>query len=140
MKRKILIVDDNEKNIELMQLLLEHAGHTVICAAGGIKGVELARSERPDLIVMDIQMPDLGGINAAREILLDELTHTIPIIGTSAYASPATRQAALRIGMVTFFEKPINREQFVAKIAAILAKHLQEENPPLASNHCRSVK
>lgn len=122
MKSKVLIVDDNEKNIKLMQLLLEHAGHTVICAAGGIEGIELARRELPDLILMDIQMPDLNGMHAAQEIMADEFLRTIPVIGISAYASPTTREMAMRMGMVGFFEKPIHREQFVAEIATFLPK------------------
>jgi len=120
MSSKILIVDDNEQNLSLMELLLKHAGYTVVSAANGAEGLETARRELPDLILMDIQMPEMNGFQAAHEILADEHTRNIPVIGISAYASPTSRQHALRLGMVGFFEKPINRELFVAQIRAFL--------------------
>lgn len=120
MNTKIMIVDDNEQNISLMKLLLTHAGYTVISANNGAEGLKLARLALPDLILMDIQMPDMNGFDVAHEILTDEHTCTIPVIGISAYASPITRERALRLGMVGFFEKPINRERFVAQVSSFL--------------------
>lgn len=120
MKNKILIIDDNEKNISLMELLLKHAGYAVITAANGADGVEAAQRELPDLILMDIQMPEMDGFDAARAIFASELTRNIPVIGISAYASPATRERAIKFGMVGFLEKPINRELFVTTINAFL--------------------
>lgn len=120
MSTKILIVDDNEKNISLMELLLKHAGYSVISASNGADALEVARLELPGLILMDIQMPEMDGFDAAHAIFSDELTCNIPVIGISAYASPGTRERALRLGMVGFFEKPINREQFVNQVKNFL--------------------
>ena len=120
MNTKILIVDDNAQNISLMKLLLQHAGYTVISASNGADGVKLAKQEHPDLILMDIQMPEVSGIEAAREILADVSTLNIPIIGVSAYARPELRQQALRLGMVGFFEKPIHNETFIKEIRKFL--------------------
>lgn len=120
MRSKILIVDDNEKNISLMELLLKHAGYIVVSASNGTEGVETALLEQPDLILMDIQMPDIDGMQAAHDVFANELTRNIPIIGISAYASPTSRQRALKMGMVGFFEKPIDRELFIEQVRAFL--------------------
>lgn len=120
MNNQILIIDDNEKNISLMALLLTHAGYSVITANSGSKGVATAQSEAPALILMDIQMPEMDGFDAAHALFNNELTRNIPVIGISAYASPSTRERAIRMGMVGFFEKPINRESFVSGVRAFL--------------------
>ena len=117
---KILIVDDNEKNVSILEVLLKHAGYVCVCAASGAKGVELARLEKPDLILMDIQMPDMDGFVATQTILADDFTRDIPVIGVTAYASPTTRAQALRTGMAAIFEKPIDHKLFVAQIRALL--------------------
>lgn len=120
MPSKILVVDDNVKNINLIKLLLSDAGCLVVTAMNGADGLKIARSELPDLILMDIQMPEMDGFEAAHAILTDEATCKIPIIGISAYASPATRERAIRLGMQGFFEKPINRGRFVSEVRAFL--------------------
>jgi CheY-like chemotaxis protein len=102
MNHKILIVDDNEKNISQMELLLEYAGYSVVSASNGTKVVEATHLEHHDLILMDIQMPDMYGFSVAREIFADEHTSAIPTIGISSYASPLSREKALRMGMVGF--------------------------------------
>lgn len=121
MNTKILIVDDNEKNISLMKLLLEHAGYSVISAINGADAIKTAKVELPALILMDIQMPDMDGFEAAQSIFSDELTRDIPVIGISAYTSSGTQQRALRLGMAGFFEKPINREKFVTQVQNFLS-------------------
>lgn len=120
MSRKILIVDDLEKNISLMVLLLTHAGYSVLTASSGKEGIEIAAREHPDLILLDIQMPEMDGFDTLRALLADEATRDIPVVGISAYASPATRERAIRMGMAGFFEKPINRESFVNGLRAFL--------------------
>ncbi len=120
MDSKILIVDDNRQNVSLMELLLKHAGYTVVSASNGAEGVGAAQRERPDLVLMDIQMPDMDGFQAAQKIMADQYTRNIPVIGFSAYASPTSRERALRMGMAGFFEKPVNHELFVAQIRAFL--------------------
>lgn len=125
MSARILIVDDNENNISLMEILLKHAGCSVVSAANGAEGLDAALKEHPDLILMDIQMPDMNGFQAACEILANECTRNIPIIGISAYASPASRERALRIGMAGFLEKPINCESFAEQVRHFLPQAMQ---------------
>lgn len=121
MNTTILLVDDNETNLNLMKCILEHEGYLVITAARGAKCLKMARAELPDLILLDIQMPDMDGFEVANALLTDVHTGCIPIVGISAYASPTTREHAIRLGMVGFFESPINHELFAAEIAAFLA-------------------
>ncbi len=121
MSTKILIIDDNEKNISLMVLLLKHAGYTVITANNGADGVNVAQRELPELILMDIQMPEMDGFDTAKVLFADEKTRKIPVVGISAYASPSTRERAIKLGMVGFMEKPVHRELFVSNIAAFLS-------------------
>ncbi len=120
MNHKILIVDDEEKNISLMTLLLENAGYTVLSASNGAKGLVTARLEHPDLILMDIQMPDMDGFSVAHEIFADARTHDISVVGISAYSSLELRQRALRMGMVGFFQRPVSHEFFIEQMRAFL--------------------
>jgi two-component system cell cycle response regulator DivK len=120
MKAKILVIDDNWNNIKLIKLILEHAGFAVISATNGLEGVEIAVTEHPALILMDIQMPEKDGFQVAQELLADARTSHIPIIGMSAYATQSTRERGMRLGMVAFFEKPFNRELFIAQIMKFL--------------------
>lgn len=130
MPSKILVVDDNVKNINIIKLLLSDAGCLVVTAMNGADGLKIARSELPDLILMDIQMPEMDGFDAAHAILTDAATCKIPIIGISAYASPGTRERAIRLGMQGFFEKPINRDRFVSEVRAFLPVTSVKEKLP----------
>ncbi len=120
MNGKILIVDDNAQSVSLMTLLLQHAGCTVVSASCGAEGLKIARREPLDMILMDIQMPDMDGFRAAHEILADKNTRHIPVIGISAYASPQSIKQAMHMGMVGFIEKPIDHKQFIARVRAFL--------------------
>ena len=120
MNGKILIVDDNAQSVSLMTLLLQHADGTVVSASCGAEGLKIARREPLDMILMDIQMPDMDGFRAAHEILADKNTRHIPVIGISAYASPQSIKQAMHMGMVGFIEKPIDHKQFIARVRAFL--------------------
>lgn len=120
MNNRILIVDDDVLSIEIMTLMLEHAGYHVVSACNGSEGLEIARRLHPDLILMDIQMPEMDGFHATHELLSDVYTHNIPVIGISAYASPLSRERAIRMGMAAFFGKPVNRETFIDQIRTFL--------------------
>jgi two-component system cell cycle response regulator DivK len=117
---RILIIDDNEKNIGLMRLLLKHAGCEVISANSDSAGLEAIRQEMPDLILVDLQTPEMNGMQIAQKIRLDEYICHIPVIGMSEYATPSMWNRALRSGMKGFFEKPINQERLTELIRKLV--------------------
>lgn len=120
MNYRILIVDDDMLSIEIITSMLEHAGYDVFSACNGTEGLEIARSVHPDIILMDMQMPEMDGFHAVHEIMSDGHMRNIPVIGISAYASPLSRERAIRMGMAAFFSKPVNREMFIDQIRVFL--------------------
>ncbi len=120
MNAKILLVEDNATNRYLETFLLESSGYTVVHAANGFEALDQARMEKPDLILMDIQMPEMDGYEAARTLReTPEVAH-IPIVAVTSYAMAGDRERALRLGFVGYLEKPISTETFVAQIARFL--------------------
>ncbi|MDE1943735.1 MAG: response regulator [Betaproteobacteria bacterium] len=120
MSKKILIVEDNPNNRYLAEFLLESAGFTTCHATTGVEAIERAKSERPDLILMDIQMPEMDGYEATRLLKADSVTRAIPVIGISAFASGDARQAALDSGMSDYITKPIVADVFLPKVKNFL--------------------
>ncbi len=120
MSSKILLVEDNEANRYLATFLLQSSGFEVVHAANGIEAVARARAERPHLVLMDIQMPEMDGYEAARLIREQpELAHT-PLIAVTSYAMAGDREKAMKLGFVGYIEKPIATETFVAQICQFL--------------------
>ncbi|HPI93231.1 MAG TPA: response regulator [Deltaproteobacteria bacterium] len=120
MKAKILLVEDNENNRYLAKFLLEREGFTVDTATNGALAIEMARREKPDLIVMDIQMPEMDGYETARRLKSDPDLHRIPVVGVSSYAMPGDRDKAIRSGFAGYIEKPVNPETFGRDIVSFL--------------------
>ena len=118
----ILIVEDNEKNMKLVRDILQHKGHTTIEATTGSDGVRLALERRPDLILMDIQLPDIDGIAALREIRKDTALDATPVLAVSASVMPDDQQKIVTSGFDAFITKPINLKQFVATVERFLAE------------------
>ena len=118
--KKILTVEDNETNCYLIRFMLEKAGYEVIEARDGIAGVELAVKEKPDLIIMDIQLPDIDGLEATRRIRAGEADGGIPIVALTSYAMTGDREKALAAGCTGYIEKPIDPENFIAEIEKYL--------------------
>jgi len=122
MKQKALLVEDNENNRYLLTLLLEQADFAVVAAADGRRGLEMARLEMPDVILLDIQMPEMDGYEVAARLRKDpELMH-IPIVGVSSFAMPGDREKAIRAGFAGYIEKPINPEQFAGTVVALMER------------------
>src|SRR3954469_18978178 len=92
---RILIVEDNEDNQELMRFLLERAGYDVIAVQNGLEGVETARREKPDIILMDLSLPELDGWSAAPQIRADDQLKHTPMIAVTAHTLPGDRRKAL---------------------------------------------
>ena len=118
--KRILLVEDNEANRYLITFILKKKGHTVIEALDGLSGVELAIRERPDLIIMDIQLPDINGLEATRRIRASKANGDIPIIALTSYAMTGDEEKALDAGCTGYIEKPINPETFMEQIEAFL--------------------
>ena len=114
--KRILVVEDNEANLYLIRFILEKSGLEVIEARNGAEGVELAVKEKPDLIIMDLQLPDIDGLEATRRIRASEADSEIPIIALTSYAMAGDREKALAAGCNGYIEKPINPETFIAEV------------------------
>ena len=118
--KKVLVVEDNEDNLYLIRFILEENGYEVIEARDGAEGVELAINKKPDLILMDIQLPDIDGMEVTRRIRASEADSDIPIIALTSYAMTGDREKALAAGCTGYIEKPINTETIMAEIKKYL--------------------
>lgn len=117
--KKILVIEDNEKNMYLITFILEKMGHRVVQAGTGEKGLELAELEHPDLILMDIQLPGMDGLETTKRI---RQSWDVPIIAVTSYAMAGDRERLLVAGCSGYIEKPINPETIMKEIAAYLDK------------------
>jgi two-component system cell cycle response regulator DivK len=117
---KILLVEDNEMNWDMLSRRLRRKGYTVIIATDGKQGVEMALSEAPDLILMDMSLPVLDGWEATRQIKTMPETQTIPIIALTAHAMAGDREQALAAGCDEYDSKPIEFQRLLHKIEALL--------------------
>jgi len=120
--KKILIVEDNEQNLYLMQYMLEKSGYSVVIAHSGEEAVISAVQEKPDLILMDIQLPDMDGLEVTRRIRASEADGKIPIVAVTSFAMAGDREKALAAGCNGYIEKPINPENFLGEIAKYLGE------------------
>ena len=118
--KRILVVEDNETNMYLIRFILEKSGYEVIEAKDGASGVELAIKEKPDLIIMDLQLPDIDGLEATKRIRASKADGKIPIIALTSYAMASDREKALAVGCTGYISKPINPETFMAEIEKYL--------------------
>jgi two-component system, cell cycle response regulator DivK len=117
---KILYVEDNEDNVYMLVRRLERHSFEVLVAPDGAQGVAIAQSERPDLIVMDLNMPVLDGWEATRRLKGAPETEAIPIIALSAHAMSGDRERALEAGCDDYDTKPVRIDSLMAKIRTLL--------------------
>jgi CheY-like chemotaxis protein len=120
MSVKILLVEDNEQNRYLATFIMEKAGHTVIHAHTGKEALDLAEREHPDLVLMDIQMPEMDGYEAAQRLKTTPGLESVPIVAVTSYAMVGDRERAMRLGIVGYIEKPISTETFLRDIGRFL--------------------
>jgi len=118
--KRILVVEDNETNIYLISFILRKNGYEVTEARTGEEGVELAIKDKPDLIIMDIQLPGIDGLEATRKIRESEADGEVPIIALTSYAMTGDRERALKAGCTGYIEKPINPDTFISEIKKYL--------------------
>ena len=117
---KILLVEDNEMNRDMLSRRLSRRGFDVLIAENGKTGVELATSEKPDLILMDMSLPVMDGWEATRRIKANPVTSGIPVIALTAHAMASDRDMALEAGCDDYDSKPIDLPQLVRKIEQLL--------------------
>jgi two-component system, cell cycle response regulator DivK len=118
---KVLYVEDNDDNVYMLKMRLELLGDfEVLAAEDGAKGCQMALSERPDIILMDLEMPVIDGWEATRRIKNDPQTRDIPVVGLSAHALAGEREKAIAAGCDDFDTKPVEFERLVATVRRLL--------------------
>jgi len=120
MKTKILVIEDNEQNMYLTTFILEKHDFLVLQARNGVDGISLASQEKPDLILLDIQLPVMDGYAVARELRKIITLEKVPIVAVTSYAMPGDRDRTLEAGCTGYIEKPINPETFITEIKQYL--------------------
>jgi two-component system cell cycle response regulator DivK len=113
---RVLIIEDNEDNLSLMRLLLERAEYEVLAAEDGISGLKIANQEQPDIILLDLAMPEMDGWEVARELKANIQTQNIPIIVVTAHALSKDRDRAYAAGCDAFIVKPFSVAKLIQEI------------------------
>lgn len=126
-KGRILVVEDNMDNYELVRFILERAGYDVFLAVNGRDGVDAARLQHPDMILMDLGMPEMDGWSAAEKIKSDPVTRLIPLYALSAYTLPSDRKRALDAGCDGYLTKPIHMQSFLDAINEVFQAKMQAQ-------------
>ena len=117
---KILIVEDNPMNLDMLSRRLLRAGYQIVSAENGLLGVDAARREKPDLILMDLSLPEIDGWEATRRIKAEPALRHIPIVALTAHALTSDRESALAAGCSDFDTKPVEMPRLLNKIKALL--------------------
>ena len=128
MKRKILVIEDNEQNLYLVKFILEKHGFEVSTARDGKQGIEMAYRVKPDLILLDIQLPVMDGYAVASELRKDQDFDSTPIVAVTSFAMMGDREKAIDAGCNGYIEKPINTETFMAQVEQYLSEKKAGEN------------
>jgi CheY-like chemotaxis protein len=129
LRSRVLIIEDNIDNYELVRFLLERAGHDSLWARSGREGIDMAKSARPDLILMDLSLPEMDGWTATERLKADPQTLSIPIIALTAHTLPGDRKRALEVGCDGYLSKPIDLGLFNTAIEEALTKAAGKKKP-----------
>src|SRR6476659_3674416 len=116
----VLIIEDNDKNMKLARDVLQAKGYQTLEAITGEDGVKLAKEKKPDLVLMDIQLPGINGIEAFRQIRGDAKTRGIPVVALTASVTPTDRSAISAAGFDAFIGKPINLKEFLETVKRVI--------------------
>jgi CheY-like chemotaxis protein len=143
MSARVLVIEDNDSSLELMIYLLESFGHMPLNARDGEEGIQIARSERPDLILCDMQLPAMDGHEVCRQLKGDPVLRSIPLVALTAYAMVGDREKMLAEGFDGYLSKPINLEQVKDQLARFLSRRTRIvpdrfSRPPPADEECFS--
>jgi two-component system, cell cycle response regulator DivK len=120
MKTKILIIEDNAQNMYMLTYLLESENYEIIQAFSGITGINAAKNIKPDIILLDIQLPEMDGYTVAVKLRENEELKKTPIIAVTSYAMPGDREKAIESGATGYIEKPINPDTFISQMKSFL--------------------
>jgi len=116
----VLIVEDNEKNMKLARDVLQAKGYATLEAVTGEEGVRLAKENKPNLVLMDIQLPGISGIEAFRQLRADPQTAAIPVVALTASVTPSDRSQITKAGFSAFLGKPINLKEFLETVKRLI--------------------
>jgi len=118
-RKRILIVEDDRLSLKVLRQLLAARGYDVLQASGGWDAINRARHERPDLILMDLRLPDISGLDATRLVKMDDQTKNIPIIAVTAFATPSFEATAYENGCDAYIAKPIDIENLLGTLETL---------------------
>ena len=118
--RKVLIVEDNDLNMKLFNDLLEAHGYATLKTASGVEALDLARAHKPDLILMDIQLPEVSGLEVTKWLKEDDDLHSIPVIAVTAFAMKGDEERIRQGGCEAYISKPISVPRFIETIKSYL--------------------
>ncbi|MDP1622985.1 MAG: response regulator [Bacteroidales bacterium] len=127
MKTKVLIIEDNEQNMYMLSFLLEQNNYEVFQAFDGEDGIAAAQSIKPDIILLDIQLPGMDGYAVARSLREIEKLKTTPIIAVTSHAMVGDKEMAIQVGANGYVEKPINPDMFIEEMQKIYTNFSMEE-------------
>jgi len=127
MPKRVLIVEDNPIGLELLTELVQAEGHRVISAVSGSQALSIARAERPDLILMDIQLPGMDGLTVTRALKAEPETKEIPVVGISAHVLRDDMDRALQAGCVAYLPKPLDTRRFLDLVIQLLGRELLDD-------------
>ena len=119
---RILVIEDDEMNIDMITQRLELRGYRVVTASDGLRGIDLAREEAPDLILMDVSLPELDGWEATRRLKAGTATRHIPVVALTAHAMESDREKASRAGCDDYETKPVDLQRLLSKMEALLQR------------------
>jgi two-component system phosphate regulon response regulator PhoB len=131
-KERILVVDDEEDILELLRYNLSREGYQVLCAASGEEALRQARSKAPDLVVLDLMLPGLSGLDVARLLKQDAKTASVPVLMLTAKGEESDEVAGLEVGADDYITKPFSPRVLMARVRAVLRRH--RERPPQDSS------
>jgi two-component system cell cycle response regulator DivK len=136
MRYTVLVIEDNEQNLYLTTFLLEQNGFKVVAARNGPEGIETANRILPDLILLDIQLPQMDGYAVARKLRRNSALDGVPIVAVTSYAMVGDRERVLEAGCTGYIEKPINPDTFMNELGQYLKSGRREEGGKNDSYGC----
>lgn len=126
MKLKALIIEDNEQNMYMLTFLLENNNYEVFQAFNGLDGIKAAIEHSPDVILLDIQLPQMDGYQIAKELRKKEDLQHIPIVAVTSHAMVGDREKAMESGATGYIEKPIDPDNFIQRMESYFSEELQQ--------------
>lgn len=120
MSRYILVIDDDGMNREIMEAFLSMENYRVALAHNGTTGLQMIDSEIPDLVIVDVHMPDMSGYDVCRQIRASQRTHAVPVLIVTGYATPEDQQRGYEAGVNAFLTRPFEADQFIDQVRDLL--------------------